>query len=107
MLYVTTPLGRMVPQHETGTVFQDLVLKILFDYRMSPFNSANVPLTLSALAKTARADAKEVRAIVESLTRLQPPLVEQSRFQGEDAYSITGNGVVFVQNIPPGMASVP
>ncbi len=90
----------MVPQQEAGTAFQDLVLKILFDFSMSRFNSNNVPMSLSSLAKAARADAKEVGAIADSLVELSPPLLERLQFQGENAYRITGNGLVFVQNAP-------
>jgi hypothetical protein len=104
MTYVTTALGRMVPEHEQGTAFQDLVLKILFDYRMSPFNSANTPMPLSSLAKTARADPGQVRTVAVSLAALAPPLVERLTLQGE-AFRITGSGVVFVQNVPQGLAS--
>jgi hypothetical protein len=95
----------MVPEHEAGTVLQDLVLKILFDYRMSPFNSGRVPMTLSSVAKAARVGAKTIGAVADSLAELSPPLVEILEFQGEPAYRLSGSGVVFVQNVPQGLAS--
>ncbi len=106
MIHVTTALGRLVPEYEAGTVFQDLVLKVLFDFRMSRFNSNNVPMPLSALAKATRADPREVKAIADSLVEGSQPLLERMSFQGEDAYRMTGRGVVFVQNVPQGLASV-
>ena len=97
MLTQTTALGRTVPAHEGGAAFQDLVLKLLFDYWMSPFNSGKAPMPLPSLAKAARADAKEVQAVADSLAEISPPLVEKVDFQG-GAYRITSSGVVFAQN---------
>ena len=91
----------MVPENEVGTDFQDLILKLLFDYRMSPFNSSNAPMPLSSLAGAARVDPKKVEAIADSLKELSPPLVEKVNFQGS-AYRITGQGVLFVQNAGQG-----
>ncbi len=98
MIYQTTALGRMVPESDAGTALQDLILKLLYDYRMSPFNAGNVPLKLSAIVEAARVETKLIHAIADSLTEGSTPLVEKQQFQGEDAYRITGNGVVFVQN---------
>jgi len=102
MTFRTTALGRMVPENEFGTDLQDLVLKLLFDYRMSPFNSSNAPMPLSSLAGAARVDPKRVEVIAQSLRELSPPLVERVEFQG-GAYRITGQGVLFVQNASQGL----
>ena len=102
MTFRTTALGRMVPENEFGTDLQDLILKLLFDYRMSPFNSSNAPMPLSSLAGAARVDPKRVEVIAESLRELSPPLVERVEFQG-GAYRITGQGVLFVQNASQGL----
>ena len=92
----------MVPENEVGTDLQDLILKVLFDYRMSPFNSSNTPMPLSSLAGAARVDPKRVEVIADSLRDLSPPLVEKVAFQGV-AYRITGQGVLFVQNASQGL----
>ena len=104
MIFVTTALGRMVPQDQVGTVLEDLVLKVLFDYRMSPFNASNSPMPLSALAKSTGIDPKLAAAYAESLSA--SGLVEKypQKFMGSDAFRITGKGVVEVQNVPQGLA---
>jgi hypothetical protein len=96
----------MIPENEVGTDFQDLVLKLLFDFRMSPFNRTNLAMPLSTLAKSARAEPKEVEAIADSLVEQKPQLVEKVRSPYEPAFRITGQGVVFVQNAAQGLLSV-
>lgn len=100
MHYVTTALGRVVPPDQVRMAFQDLVLKVLFDYGTSPFNATNVPWKLSSLATSLRAEAKDVQAVADSLVEAQPPLLERLVLEGEPAYRVTGNGIVFVENLP-------
>src|SRR5438105_1161845 len=103
-IYVTTALGRSVPQHEWGTILDDLILKVLYDFRMSPFNKSNAPLTLTQLANAAGVSPNDASAHAESLAA--DGLVEVIRLGEEPAYKITGKGVTFVRNTPQGLASV-
>ena len=103
--YITTALGRDVPAYEAGTVLQDLVLKVLFDFRMSPFNGNNVPLGRMALSMATRISPQEVDAVAEALH--QEGKVERIvPAKGEPSYKITGPGVVFVRNMPQGLQSL-
>jgi len=104
MYFLTTALGRTVPEGQIGTVLEDLILKVLFDYRMSPFNASNTPMALSALAKAAMIDEKLALAFAEALS--QKGLVEKhpQKLMGKDAFRISGTGVVEVHNVPQGVA---
>ncbi len=86
-------------------MLEDLVLKILFDYRMNSFNRSNAPMPVTSLATAARVDEKLVKAVAESL--IGKEYVEKTEpLQGVEAFRITGSGVVFIRNIPQGIASV-
>jgi hypothetical protein len=39
-----TALGRLVPTNEAQTVLEDAILRLLYDYRLSPQNPSNVPM---------------------------------------------------------------
>jgi predicted transcriptional regulator len=107
MIFVTTALGRMVPQDQLKTVIEDLVLKALFDYCMNPFNASNSPMPLAALAKSAGIDGNLAAAYAEALSG--KGLVEKhpAQIKSADAFRITGKGVVEVQNVPQGLMSAP
>jgi len=100
--YHTTALGRMVPASELGTVLEDLVLKVLHDFRMSPFNRSNAPLDETGLADAANLSPQQATALAESLAR--KGLVEQAGTR-PPAFRISGSGVVFVMNLPQGIPS--
>ncbi len=102
-----TALGRLVPTHEFQTVLEDAVLRLLFDYRMSPQNPNNVPMKLPDIVRAVSSDAQQVVAAIDALRESAPPLVEEcAQFQGERAFRITGSGVRFVRNMPQGLSSV-
>jgi hypothetical protein len=103
----TTALGRLVPTSELQTVLEDSIVKLLFDYRMSPQNPSNVPMKLSDIARAVSADTALVVAALDGLRENSPPLVEEREvFQGERTYSLTGTGVRFVRNMPQGLYSL-
>jgi predicted transcriptional regulator len=102
-IYVTTALGRDVPQHEWGTVVEDLVLKVLHDFRMSPFNPNNQPMTRTQLANASGLSPQEAEATAEALA--EKGYVRKVQSHPEPSFSITGAGVTFVRNMPQGFAS--
>jgi len=91
--YVTTALGRQVPVENEGTVLEDLVLKILYDYSRSPFNPNNEPISPARLSKASRLSEQDAMDVAESL--VVDGLVEKSG----PGYRISGNGVVLVMNL--------
>ncbi len=103
-IYYETALGRQVPQHEWGTVLKDLVLKVLHDFRMSPFNPNNLPMTKVQLANAAGLSPNEADATAEAL--VTEGFVERIQEPNGAAYRITGKGVIFVRNVPQGLASI-
>jgi hypothetical protein len=94
--YVTTALGREVPLEDWGAVNGDTILKVLHDYRVSPFNPQNLPLPVTALANATGLSPADAEALAESLTA--QGLVEAA---GQGRFRITGSGVVFVRNAVP------
>ena len=103
-----TALGRLVPAHEVQTVLEDAVLRILFDYRMSPQNPNNVPMKLSEIARAVPAEPQLVTAALDAMREQAQPLVEEAGpFQQEPTFRITGSGVRFVRNMPQGVPSLP
>ena len=108
MEVIATALGRLVPATEAQTVLEDQVLRLLFDYRMHPQNSKNVPMPLGNIVRALSADEQLVAAALDGLREQTPPLVEDvPGFQGPHAYRITGTGVRFVRNMPQGLSSLP
>ncbi len=101
-----TALGRLVPAHEAHTVLEDAVLRLLFDYRMSPQNPSNVPMKLSDISHAVSSERAYVIAALDALKENVPPLVEEREsFQQERTFNITGSGVRFVRNMPQAIAS--
>jgi len=91
--------GRAASAAEGGSV-QDSVLRVLFDYRMSPQNPKNVPMKLSDIVRAVSSNDRLVVAALDSLKELQPPYIEEGKeFQQERTFSITGSGVRFVRNM--------
>jgi 3-hydroxyacyl-CoA dehydrogenase len=102
-----TALGRLVPIHEGQTFLEDSVLKVLFEYRMSPHNPNNVPMKLSDIVRSVASEDQLVAAALDALKEQAPPLVEEREsFQQNRTFRITGSGVGFVRNMPQGVASV-
>ncbi len=95
--YVTTALGRMVPQGDVGTVRQDLVLKVLYDYSRSPFNPNNEAISPTRISRAAHLSEPDVQDVAESLVALR--LVERVPPENREAYRISGQGAVMVMNL--------
>jgi hypothetical protein len=103
----TTALGRLVPTSMRQTVLEDEILRLLFDYRLSPQNPNNVPMKLSDISRGVSVAENLVVAAIDALREKRPALVEErEKFQQERTYSITGTGVGFVRNMPQGLYSL-
>lgn len=98
-LYSTTALGRMVPYGRWGDVHRDLVLKILYDYGMSPFNVAHDFLGLLPLANACGLAPNQTQFASDAL--VTEGLVERppAAAGAEPRYRITGPGAQYVQNL--------
>jgi hypothetical protein len=82
MQQTKTALGRWVSSNEFQTVLEDGILRVLFDYRMSPQNPKNVPMKISEIVRAVSSDQKLVEAALDALVENQPPLVEErEKFQ--------------------------
>jgi hypothetical protein len=102
-----TALGRLVPVHEVQTVLEDAILRLLFEYRLNPQNPNNVPMKLSDIVYAVSSAESLVVAALDALKEQKPALVEERGiFQQERTFSISGNGVRFVRNMPQGLANV-
>lgn len=107
MEMVTTSLGRLVPATEAGTLLEDAILRLLFDYRLSADNPNNAPMKLGSIVRAVSADPALVIAALDALKEEQPPLVEErAEFQGDKTFSITGTGVRFIRNLPQDLDSL-
>lgn len=108
MQMVETALGRLVPVNEADTYLEDAILRLLFEYRVSPGNPGNAPLTLSEISRSVVADRVLVLAALDALRGLVPPLVEQrDDLRGEKTFGITPSGVRFVRNLPQASSGFP
>jgi hypothetical protein len=67
--YVVTALGREVPLGDWEALQGDAVLKILHDYRASPFNEGNAPLAVAVLVNATGLVPAQVAALCENLQR--------------------------------------
>lgn len=103
--FVTTAIGREVPQQDWETLMRDLVLKVLHDFRLSPFNPDNVPMTVTELASASGLSQQEAQVAAEALERdhFLEPVLQAPLSVG---YRITSQGLVFVRNAPQATASV-
>lgn len=110
--FFTTSLGRLVAEHdERGTLLEDLILKVLYDYRTNPFNASNFPLSAQALARAAHLDVPTATAGADALVgKGLVELVEGQTLQPGGTlgprYRITGSGMVFVLNVSEGLQGV-
>ena len=91
---MTTPLGRDVPLGDWTAYRQDSILKVLYDFRFSPFNPEGAALGVRPIATATNVPIPE-------LTTLCDPLVARGLVERIDnrAYHITDTGVRFVLSI--------
>jgi hypothetical protein len=101
---IRTALGRSVPVEDWGAIHGDTILKVLHDYRMSPFNPNNEPIDAEALCNATGLSPAEVQALCEKLAHEHYVEIPADR-----TYRITGEGVIFVRSLltPSAMAGSP
>lgn len=98
MRIITTALGRRIPSCAIDIEAEDRILKVLLDFRTSPFNPEEVPTELSSLCNCYGLES--AGAIAATLVHRDPPLVEECTVDGEPAFRITVAGVIYALSVP-------